>query len=75
MFRIPRDTPWPPALDLTTVRETIVYMRDDARRVPGLEGVAAALDASIAEIDKAGRSGRAPAGYSPFMSRFLPRRH
>ncbi len=37
MFRISRTRPWPPTIDLSTVRETLMYMRDDARAVPGLE--------------------------------------
>lgn len=59
MFRIPRNRPWPPALDLSTVRETLLYMEDDARRVPGLERVAEALAVAIAEVEAAERSANA----------------
>ncbi len=73
MFRIPRDRPWPPAIDLRTVRETLVYMRDDMGRVPGLEQASEALDTAIAEIDKAQASTTPRARIAPTMARFLPR--
>ncbi len=40
-----------PDLDLDSVRETLLYMRDDMAGVPGLERAAAALDVAIGEID------------------------
>ena len=73
MFRIPRTQPWPPAIDLHTVRETVHYMRDDAKRIPGLEGLTKALDAALQEIDKAERKERSPRLF-PIASKFLPRR-
>ena len=73
MFRITRQRPYPAVLDLATMRETLYYMKDDARRVPGLEGVAAALNAAITEIEAAERKSM-PVTYSPIMSRFLPMR-
>lgn len=73
MFRIARHHPWPPTIDLTTVRETLCYMRDDARAVPGLEGVAAALAAALDEVEEAERRLK-PAKLSPFAARFLPSR-
>jgi hypothetical protein len=51
VFRITRNQPWPPLLDLATVRETLAYMRGDMQRVPALDKVAAALDAAILEIE------------------------
>jgi hypothetical protein len=51
MFKISRDNPWPPAIDLSTVRQTVAYMQGDLARVPGLEKVAAALEVAIKEID------------------------
>ena len=73
MFRIPRSQPWPPQIDLETVRETILYMKDDAKRVAGMEGVAKALETAIAEIEKAERA-LGPKRLTPIASRFLPRR-
>ncbi len=73
MFRISRNRPWPPAIDLATVRETLIYMRDDARAVPGLEHVAASLDAAIGEVDAA-EANLKPISLSAIESRFLPMR-
>lgn len=73
MFRISRHRPYPPTIDLSTVRETLVYMRDDARAVPGLEQVAASLDAAIGEVDAA-EAKLAPVRLTPIASRFLPAR-
>lgn len=54
MFKIPRSNSgqpsWPPSMDLSTVRDTLTYMRDDMRRVAGLERVADALDDALIEI-------------------------
>lgn len=73
MFRIPRDKPWPPAIDLTTVRDTLAYMQDDMARVPGLEKVADALARTLDEIDAVKPSKLRPlATDSPFAARFLP---
>lgn len=73
VFRIARHRPWPPAIDLSTVRETLTYMRDDARSVPGLEAVAASLDDAIQEVETA-EAKLQPVSYSPIASRFLPMR-
>ncbi|MCU0954453.1 MAG: hypothetical protein MUC37_07530 [Hyphomicrobium sp.] len=73
MFRISRHRPWPPAIDLSTVRETLTYMRDDARSIPGLEALAQSLDAAIAEVD-ATEDRLQPHTASPIASRFLPAR-
>lgn len=74
MFRIPRSKAgsgqWPPQIDLSTVRETIAYMQDDMERVPELKGVAAALMATINEIDRV--KPKPMVGNSPFAVRFLP---
>lgn len=73
MFRIPRSKPWPPQIDLSTVRETLAYMHDDMCRVPGMEKLRDALGQAIKEAEAAER--RAPplvAG--PFAAKFLPRR-
>lgn len=39
-------------IDLSTVRETLLYMQSDVRSQPGLEAVAAALAETISEIDR-----------------------
>ena len=70
MFRIPRSRPWPPQIDLSTVRETLAYMQDDMERVPELKGVAAALKATMAEIDRV--KPKPTIANSPFAARFLP---
>ena len=49
--RILGSGPRHPDLDLDSVRETLLYMRDDLVGVPGLERAAAALDVAIGEID------------------------
>jgi hypothetical protein len=53
VFKIDRSRPWPPDIDLATVRGTLRYIEDDMRRVPQFAGIAAALEAAISEIDKA----------------------
>ena len=75
MFRIPRDNPWPPQIDLSTVRETLSYMRDDMKRVPQFEQIAAALENAISELDKA--EAKSPRVLGPGVvthSRFVPYR-
>ena len=74
VFRIPRSNPWPPTIDLATVRETLMYIQDDMRRVPALAGVAAALETTLVEIGKAERSQK-KVPLSPISSRFLPARN
>ena len=73
MFRIQRTPAWPPALDLSTVRETIADMEGDLRRVPGLEAAAKALKTAISEIEAAERLMQ-PQPYTTLATRFLPRR-
>ena len=71
MFRISRRQPWPPMIDLTTVRETLAYMQGDMARVPGLERVAAAMKTTLDEIDQV-KPRPSPITNSPFAARFLP---
>ena len=73
MPQIQRTPAWPPAIDLSTLRETIVYMEGDLRRVPGLEAAATALKTAISEIDAAERLMK-PQSYTALATRFLPRR-
>jgi hypothetical protein len=62
-------------IDLATARETLAYMQDDMKRVPGLEKVADALASAIREMDAADHQVEKPLKLSPFAARFLPRRH
>jgi hypothetical protein len=50
-----RNNPHVPLVDLETIRETLVYIRDDIQRVPGLERAAEGLSTVLAEIDAAAR--------------------
>ena len=75
MFKIPRSNPWPPTIDLSTVRQTIAYMQGDMARIAGLEKIAAALDTAIREIDAVQSRPVAPFNASVTRSRFLPRRN
>jgi hypothetical protein len=59
-----------PHIDLTTVRETLTYIRDDLQRVAGLEAAAAALAKAVDEIEAAERQ-RAPIQLDIMRSRFL----
>lgn len=52
MLRVVRPFSKRPHIDLETVRETLVYMESDCRSCPALEGVAAALNRTINEIDR-----------------------
>ncbi|MGH1418545.1 MAG: hypothetical protein ACRBCJ_06775 [Hyphomicrobiaceae bacterium] len=74
MYRIPRPHPWPPTIDLTTVRETMLYMHDDMRRVPGLEKAARAMNDAIKEIDLAERTMQREQNLSPIAAKFMPSR-
>lgn len=73
MFRLHRSQPWPPTLDLTTVRETLSYVHEDVSRVPGLEKVAAALQVTLDEIAHAERSHSGPVIGTVMAARFFPR--
>ncbi len=70
MFKIQRVPAWPPALDLSTVRETIAYMEGDLKRIPGLEAAATALKTAMREIDAAEKSMK-PQPYARLATRFL----
>jgi hypothetical protein len=59
-------------LDLSTVRETLHYMKDDLSRVPELKRASDALAAAIDEIEKVERTQR-PVTYETIAARFLPR--
>ena len=72
MFRIPRQNPWPPVVDLTTVRDTLSCMKDDMERVSGLERVAAAVKEALAEIERAKPPAAVP--LTPIAARFLAKR-
>jgi hypothetical protein len=53
VFKIDRSRPWPPDIDLATVRGTLRYIEDEMRRVPQFSRIAAALGDAIRETDKA----------------------
>lgn len=72
VFKIPRSQPWPPAIDLATVRETLVYMKDDVARVPDLMRVKKALEIAIDEIDKAEQIPRSVSYVPRRLARFMP---
>jgi hypothetical protein len=80
MFRLQKSPSWPPAIDLSTMRETLAYMESDLKRVPGLELAAKALETARAEIDavEKQRNQRTVAlnssRFVPFASRFIARR-
>lgn len=57
MLRVVRRAVKRPHIDLQTVRETLVYIESDCKECPGLEGVAAALEQTISEIDRVQASG------------------
>jgi hypothetical protein len=73
MFKIQRQPAWPPALDLSTVKDTLLYMEGDLRRVPGLEAAAKAIKTAIAELEAAERKQPAKP-YSILTAKFMPRR-
>ena len=61
-----------PLVDLDTIRETLVYIRDDIQRVPGLEQAAAQLTAALVEMAAAER--RLAASLSSIDARLPPQR-
>ncbi len=69
-----RQRPNVPLVDLETIRETLLYIRDDIQRVPGLERAADNLTAALGEITAAERRRLAPLSLSVIEARFLPRR-
>lgn len=73
VFKISRQRPRLAQIDLSTVRDTLRYMKTDADRVPGLEGVSAALAATLQEIEVAERK-LAPKSLTPISAKFLPAR-
>lgn len=66
--------PQMPLVDLDTIRETLLYIRDDLQRVPGLERAAEKLTAALGELTAAERRRLAPLSQSVIEARFLPRR-
>lgn len=74
MLGFSRKAERPASIDLDTVRETLSYMHDDMRSVPGLERVAAALGRAIEEIEATGLIEKPVEPVSLGIVRFLPRR-
>lgn len=73
MYRIPRSNPWPPQIDLTTLRETLIYMHGDMARVPGLEKLRDALAVALEEAEAAQAVAQTKVT-NITRARFLPRR-
>lgn len=73
MFKTIRSGADDPLIDLETVRETLLYMRDDMRRDPATAGVARALDEALSEIDAVGTTtvGHGRTVVSRFFARSL----
>jgi hypothetical protein len=63
-----------PLVDLDTIRETLVYIRDDIQRVPGLEKAAERLTSALGEITAAERRRLAPISHSVIDARLVLRR-
>ena len=63
-----------PLVDLDAIRETLVYIRDDLQRAPGLDRAAERLTAALAEITDAERRRLAPISHSVIDARLLLRR-
>ncbi len=66
--------PTVPLVDLDTIRETLIYIRDDIQRVPGLEKAADRLTAALAEFAAAERRRLAPISHSVIDARLVLRR-
>jgi hypothetical protein len=75
VFKFSRKQPWPPTLDLSTIRDTLSYMHGDMKRVAALDKAAKALEAAIQEIDAARDRTAAPVIGRITSSRFMPRKH
>jgi hypothetical protein len=63
-----------PLIDLGSVREMLVCIRDDLQRIPGLARAADLLGLTLAEIDVAERRRLAPVPCSIMDARLRPRR-
>ncbi len=76
MFRIQKSPAWPPAIDLQTIRDTLIYIESDLKRVPGLEAAASAIKTARAEIEtiEKTRNEQNFGRFVPFASRFIGRR-
>jgi hypothetical protein len=70
----PLQKPIVPLVDLDTIRETLLYIRDDVQRVPGLDRVAERLTAALNEIAAAERRRLAPVSHSIIDARPVLRR-
>ena len=73
MFKISRHRLGLAQIDLTTLRETLLYMKSDTDRIAGLEDVSKALQTTLNEIERAERK-LTPPDLSPIAAKFLPRR-
>lgn len=69
-----RAKPAVPLVDLDTIRETLIYIRDDIQRVPGMEKAADRLTSALAEIAAAERRRLGPISHSVINARLVLRR-
>lgn len=72
MLRVVRPSSGRLHVDLKTVRETLVYMEGDCKSCPGLEGVAAALEQTINEIDRVNATAQGEQPATVISARFIP---
>jgi hypothetical protein len=56
VFKVSRTVPWPPLLDLHSVRRNLAPIQQDLASMPALAKASIALEAVIAEIDAAERA-------------------
>jgi hypothetical protein len=70
-----RNNPHVPLVDLDTIRETLVFIRDDIQRVPGMERAAEGLSTVLAEIDAATRRRVVLSAATIDVRRPPPRKH
>jgi len=74
VFKISRHRLGLAQIDLTTLRETLHYMKSDTDRIAGLEDVSKALQVTLNEIERAERK-LTPPDLSPIAAKFLPRKN
>lgn len=74
MFRAPHGRPRRSGIDLATVRDTLVFIHGDLKRVRGLEKAVAALATALREVDHANIRPLGLTGDPALISRLFPQR-
>lgn len=74
MFDYPLRRPARPKVDLTSVRDTLLYLQSDAAQTPGMERLSEALAEAIAEINRIETLNPHSETREIMSSRFLPAR-